>query len=165
VYEETLTGRPHNTSVQKATSEMKMWMQFNVMPRTKHVDHNRQALEQVYCASCFYYCYFSNFCSQRIISEHKLKLKCFGSCPGSYLSLENSHEERLSWNAAQWQTSVERDTTWPLCVDVPLHTSYALFEIMLICSRVHAHVIGPTEASSVPRFSRAIAWLKIIKNI
>jgi len=27
VYEETLTGRPHDTSVQ-------MWMQFNVMPRT-----------------------------------------------------------------------------------------------------------------------------------
>jgi len=34
VYEETLTGRPHDTSVQKATSDNEMWMQFNVMPRT-----------------------------------------------------------------------------------------------------------------------------------
>jgi len=34
VYEETLTGRPHDTSVQKATSDIEMWMQFNVMPRT-----------------------------------------------------------------------------------------------------------------------------------
>jgi len=34
VYEETLTGRPHDKSVQKATSDNKMWMQFNVMPRT-----------------------------------------------------------------------------------------------------------------------------------
>jgi len=32
VYEETLTGRPHDTSVQKATVKMKMSMQFNVMP-------------------------------------------------------------------------------------------------------------------------------------
>jgi len=31
-----LTGRPHDTSVQKVT--MKMWMHFNVMPRTKLVD-------------------------------------------------------------------------------------------------------------------------------
>jgi len=31
VYEETLTGRPHDTSVQKATSDNEMWMQFNVM--------------------------------------------------------------------------------------------------------------------------------------
>jgi len=31
VYEETLTGRPHGTSVQKADSDNKMWMQFNVM--------------------------------------------------------------------------------------------------------------------------------------
>jgi len=35
VYEETLTGRPHDTSVQKATSDNEMWMQFNVMPRTR----------------------------------------------------------------------------------------------------------------------------------
>jgi len=35
VYEETLTGRPHDTSVQKATSDNEMWMQFNVMPRTQ----------------------------------------------------------------------------------------------------------------------------------
>jgi len=34
VYEETLTGRPHDTSVQIATSDNEMWMQFNVMPRT-----------------------------------------------------------------------------------------------------------------------------------
>jgi len=34
VYEETLTSRPHDTSVQKATSDNEMWMQFNVMPRT-----------------------------------------------------------------------------------------------------------------------------------
>jgi len=34
VYEETLTGQPHDTSVQKATSDNEMWMQFNVMPRT-----------------------------------------------------------------------------------------------------------------------------------
>jgi len=34
VYEETLTGQPHDTSVQKATSDYEMWMQFNVMPRT-----------------------------------------------------------------------------------------------------------------------------------
>jgi len=34
VYEETLTGRPHDTSAQKATSENEMWMQFNVMPWT-----------------------------------------------------------------------------------------------------------------------------------
>jgi len=37
VYEETLTGRPHDTSVQKATSDKEMWMQFNVMPRTPEV--------------------------------------------------------------------------------------------------------------------------------
>jgi len=35
VYEETLTGRPHDTSAQKATSDNEMWMQFNVMPRTR----------------------------------------------------------------------------------------------------------------------------------
>jgi len=35
VYEETLTGQPHDTSVQKATSDNEMWMQFNVMPRTR----------------------------------------------------------------------------------------------------------------------------------
>jgi len=34
VYEDTLTGRPHDTSVQKATSDNEMWMQFNVMPWT-----------------------------------------------------------------------------------------------------------------------------------
>jgi len=35
VYEETLTGRPHDTSVQKATIDNEMmWMQFNVMPWT-----------------------------------------------------------------------------------------------------------------------------------
>jgi len=34
VYEETLTGRPHDTSVQKATGDNERWMQFNVMPRT-----------------------------------------------------------------------------------------------------------------------------------
>jgi len=34
VYEETLTGRPHDTSVQKATNDNEMWMQFNVMPWT-----------------------------------------------------------------------------------------------------------------------------------
>jgi len=34
MYEETLTGRPHDTSVQKATVAIKMWMQFTVMPRT-----------------------------------------------------------------------------------------------------------------------------------
>jgi len=34
VYEETLTGRPRNTSVQKATSDNEMCMQFNVMPWT-----------------------------------------------------------------------------------------------------------------------------------
>jgi len=34
VYEETLTGRPRDTSVQKATSDNEMWMQFNVMPWT-----------------------------------------------------------------------------------------------------------------------------------
>jgi len=39
VYEETLTGLPHDTSVQKATSDDEMCMQFNVMPRTrKYVD-------------------------------------------------------------------------------------------------------------------------------
>jgi len=32
VHEETLTGRPHDTSVQKATSDKEMCMQFNVMP-------------------------------------------------------------------------------------------------------------------------------------
>jgi len=37
VYEKTLTGRPHDTSVQKATSDNEMWMQFNVMPRTHSV--------------------------------------------------------------------------------------------------------------------------------
>jgi len=31
VYEVTLTGRPHDTSVQKLPMKMKMWMQFNVM--------------------------------------------------------------------------------------------------------------------------------------
>jgi len=35
VYEETLTGRPHNTSVQKLPVTMEMWMQLNVMPRTQ----------------------------------------------------------------------------------------------------------------------------------
>jgi len=31
MYEETLIGWPHDTSVQKATSDkMKMWIQFNV---------------------------------------------------------------------------------------------------------------------------------------
>jgi len=34
VYEETLTGRTHDTSVQKATSDNEIWMQFNVMPWT-----------------------------------------------------------------------------------------------------------------------------------
>jgi len=49
VYEETLTGRPHDTSVQKAATDNEnvdavtltscpghhsVWMQFNVMPRT-----------------------------------------------------------------------------------------------------------------------------------
>jgi len=34
MYEETLTGRPHDTSVQTATSDNEMWMQFNFMPRT-----------------------------------------------------------------------------------------------------------------------------------
>jgi len=34
VYEETMTGRPHDISVQKAASDNEMWMQFNVMPRT-----------------------------------------------------------------------------------------------------------------------------------
>jgi len=34
VYEETLTDRPHDTSVQKATSDNEMWMQFNVVPWT-----------------------------------------------------------------------------------------------------------------------------------
>jgi len=41
MYEETLTGRPHATSVQKATSDNEnvdaghpVWMQFNVIPRT-----------------------------------------------------------------------------------------------------------------------------------
>jgi len=34
VYEEMLTGRPHDKSVQKATSDNEMWMQFNVMPWT-----------------------------------------------------------------------------------------------------------------------------------
>jgi len=33
VYEETLIGRPHDTSVQQA-SDNEMWMQFNVMPWT-----------------------------------------------------------------------------------------------------------------------------------
>jgi len=31
VYEETLTGRPHDTSVQKPPVTNKIWMQFNVM--------------------------------------------------------------------------------------------------------------------------------------
>jgi len=34
VYEETLNGWLHDTSVQKATIDNEMWMQFNVMPRT-----------------------------------------------------------------------------------------------------------------------------------
>jgi len=34
VDEETLTSRPHDTSVQKAAVTMKMWMQFKVMPWT-----------------------------------------------------------------------------------------------------------------------------------
>jgi len=36
VYEETLTGRPHDTSVQKSyhAVTMKIWMQINVMPWT-----------------------------------------------------------------------------------------------------------------------------------
>jgi len=34
VYEEKLTGRTHDTSVQKATSDNEMGMQFNVMPWT-----------------------------------------------------------------------------------------------------------------------------------
>jgi len=34
VYEETLTGRPHDTSVQKATSDNKLWMQFDVLQWT-----------------------------------------------------------------------------------------------------------------------------------
>jgi len=34
VYGETLTGRPHDISVQKLPVTMKMWMQFNVMPCT-----------------------------------------------------------------------------------------------------------------------------------
>jgi len=56
MYEETLTGRPHDTSVQKATSDNKnvngcsliscpghhlVWMQFNVMPRTPPFDLNK----------------------------------------------------------------------------------------------------------------------------
>jgi len=32
VYEETLTGQPHDTPVQKAASDNENWMQFNVMP-------------------------------------------------------------------------------------------------------------------------------------
>jgi len=32
--EETLTGRVHDTTVQKLPVTMKMWMQFNVMPWT-----------------------------------------------------------------------------------------------------------------------------------
>jgi len=34
VYEETLTGRTHDTSVQKLPVTMKLWLQFNVMPWT-----------------------------------------------------------------------------------------------------------------------------------
>jgi len=34
VYEETLTGRPHDILIQKATSDNEMWMQFNVVPWT-----------------------------------------------------------------------------------------------------------------------------------
>jgi len=43
VYEETLTGWPHDTSVQKLPFAMKMWMwmQFNVMPRTMITVVNR----------------------------------------------------------------------------------------------------------------------------
>jgi len=38
VYEKTMTGRPHDISVQKATSDTEMWMQFNVMPRTHPIN-------------------------------------------------------------------------------------------------------------------------------
>jgi len=31
MYQETLTGRPHDTLVQKLPVTMKMWIQFNVM--------------------------------------------------------------------------------------------------------------------------------------
>jgi len=42
VYEETLTGRPHDTSVHKATSDNEMRMQFNVMPWTRRTyEHKR----------------------------------------------------------------------------------------------------------------------------
>jgi len=35
MYEETLTGQPHDTLVQKKLPViMRMWMQFNVMPWT-----------------------------------------------------------------------------------------------------------------------------------
>jgi len=34
VYEETLTGRPHDTSIQKATSDKENVDSVNVMPRT-----------------------------------------------------------------------------------------------------------------------------------
>jgi len=46
VHEETLTGRPHDTSVQKATSGNEMWMQFNVMSRTQQT--NKECFV-VYC--------------------------------------------------------------------------------------------------------------------
>jgi len=49
VYEEKLTGRPHDTSAKKATIAvtMKMWMQFNVMPWTSlDVDAVRRMAER-----------------------------------------------------------------------------------------------------------------------
>jgi len=51
-----LTGRPHDTRVQKATSDNKKWMQFNVMPWTSYVKCIKMFLVMNVC-SVFVRCF------------------------------------------------------------------------------------------------------------
>jgi len=99
VYEETLTGRPHDTSVQKAISDNEMWMQFNVMwmqfnvmPRT--LNHRcgwtflpSQVLATIYgvcivCVRVCVYCFVKYLISWPILVTRLLFL--ISNCHGHY---------------------------------------------------------------------------------
>jgi len=70
MYEETLTGRPHHNQYKKLPVKMKMWMQFNVMPRTsenscrthlhRHHDHVKSITNK-----------FNTFCCARLLKSPK----------------------------------------------------------------------------------------------
>jgi len=72
VYEETLTGRPHDTSVQKAASDNEMWMQFNVMPRTQELSRK---IVETGCSwlQCFKHIKYSPLCDEfkDVLSVHR----------------------------------------------------------------------------------------------